>query len=137
MTKDRLREYKDLIAERDQLQALLRELDASKDAPARARMDGTPSGSRRRRGAMERGYESREQVRAALEAKKAELCEELLAIERALGSLPSRERRVLRCYYVQGLTWEQVCVETNYSWRQIHRIHSRALQLLQADSPPA
>lgn len=137
MTKDRLRAYKDLIAERDQLQALLDELDASKDAPARSRLDGTPRGSRHHRGAMERGYESREQVRAALEDKKAELCEKLLAIEQALDGLPSRERRVLRYYYVQGLTWEQVCVETNYSWRQIHRIHSRALQLLQADEPPA
>ena len=42
------------------------------------------------------------------------------------------ERRLLRCRYIDDLTWEEVCVEMNYSWRQTHRIHGNALDKLVA-----
>lgn len=132
MTKDRLRQYKDMQAERDQLRHLLDTLEAGKGDPRRQRLDGMPTGKGGKGGALERGYESRETVREVWQAKEAELSRELLAIEHALDSLPSRERRVLRCYYVQGMTWEQVCVETAYSWRQVHRIHAGALKVLES-----
>lgn len=132
MTKDRLRAYRDLLAERDQLQSLIIELDASKGDPRRPRLDGMPAGGKGGKGgALERECETREQVQEVWRAKAAELEGELLAIEQALDSLPSKERRVLRCYYIQGMTWEQVCVETCYSWRQVHRIHAGALKRLE------
>lgn len=37
------------------------------------------------------------------------------------------ESRLLHKKYVEFKTWETVCVEINFSWRQTHRIHSRAL----------
>lgn len=132
MTKDRLRGYRDKLAERDQLRRLLETLDTSKGDPRRQRLDGMPTrGKGGKRDTLQKGYESREQVREIWQAKDAELSQELLEIEQALDSLPSRERRVLRCYYVQGMTWEQVCVETCYSWRQVHRIHTGALKMLE------
>jgi DNA-directed RNA polymerase specialized sigma subunit len=38
------------------------------------------------------------------------------------------EQTVLRLRYIQGLKWEDVAAEMGYSWKQIHRIHSTALQ---------
>lgn len=38
-----------------------------------------------------------------------------------------REKRILRLKYIKGLSWEKVCEETGYSWRQVHYIHSSAL----------
>lgn len=38
------------------------------------------------------------------------------------------EQRVLRLRYIKGLKWEEVAVEIDYSWKQIHRIHSNALK---------
>ena len=38
------------------------------------------------------------------------------------------EQRVLRLRYIKGLKWEEVAVEMEYSWKQIHRIHSEALK---------
>jgi hypothetical protein len=35
---------------------------------------------------------------------------------------------LIRLYYIDGLTWEKVCVDINYSWRQTHRLHSEALK---------
>jgi len=38
------------------------------------------------------------------------------------------ERLILRCRYIEFLTWEQVAERTNYSIRQVYRIHARALK---------
>ena len=62
-----------------------------------------------------------------------ELCESYKAmrrIESMISELPEREKLLLRLKYIDGLTWEEVCVKMNYSWRQTHRIHSEALKAL-------
>lgn len=66
--------------------------------------------------------------------KMDRMAEELLAIEQAIDRLPVRERAILRRYYLQGMTWEEVCVAEHYSWRQVHRIHARALERLREDA---
>jgi DNA-directed RNA polymerase specialized sigma subunit len=38
------------------------------------------------------------------------------------------QRLVLRCRYIEFLTWEKTAEIMNYSIKQIHRIHSAALQ---------
>lgn len=37
------------------------------------------------------------------------------------------EQRVLRLRYLWGFKWEEVAVKMSYSWKQIHRLHSSAL----------
>lgn len=51
-------------------------------------------------------------------------------IEKAIEALPPREAHLIRLRYLELKSWERICVEMNYSWRQIHRIHSDALKLL-------
>lgn len=41
------------------------------------------------------------------------------------------EKSVLRLRYIKGVRWEDICVAIDYSWKQTHRIHSRALKNLQ------
>lgn len=62
-------------------------------------------------------YESREQEFAEYEA----------AIERDMEILSPTERDLIRYKYMDGLTWEEVCIAIRYSWAQTHRIHSAAL----------
>lgn len=38
------------------------------------------------------------------------------------------EKDVLVYRYIKGMKWEDICVKTKYSWKQIHRIHSKALE---------
>jgi DNA-directed RNA polymerase specialized sigma subunit len=38
------------------------------------------------------------------------------------------EQEVLRLRYIKGLKWEEVALKMNYSWKQVHRIHSSALK---------
>lgn len=56
-----------------------------------------------------------------------ELTSELLAIELAISTLDATARTLLRDYYINGLTWERVAEKNHYSEAQCHRIHSVAL----------
>ena len=38
-----------------------------------------------------------------------------------------REKLILYKRYFEKKTFEQISVETNYCWRQVHRLHGRAL----------
>ena len=38
-----------------------------------------------------------------------------------------RERLLLQYRYLDGKTFEWIAAKMNYSWRQIHRLHSKAL----------
>ena len=49
-------------------------------------------------------------------------------IERQIHQMENEdEQEVLRLRYILGMKWEEVAVKMDYSWRQIHRIHSAAL----------
>ena len=49
-------------------------------------------------------------------------------IERQIRQMENEdEQEVLRLRYRLGMKWEEVAVKMDYSWRQIHRIHSAAL----------
>jgi RNA polymerase sigma factor (sigma-70 family) len=63
-------------------------------------------------------------------SKQEQARRQLQRIEAAIDALPADDRVLLRAYYVQGLTWEQVADLLHYTERQIHRRHGRALQRL-------
>lgn len=52
-------------------------------------------------------------------------------IEKLLTPLPYREQYILKLKYIDGKSLEQICVELNYSYRQIKRYHARAFKLLE------
>lgn len=50
-------------------------------------------------------------------------------IERQIRQMENEdEQEVLRLRYILGLKWEEVALKMNYSWKQVHRIHSSALK---------
>lgn len=131
MTKERLRRYRDLEAEKKLLEQQLETIEAALYNPKIQQLKQTPR-------APSQGNATEDLANKHLELldryrhKLAELTMEQLAIEEAIERLPNRERNVLRAYYIRGLTWEETCVAVAYSWTQVHRIHSSALQLLAA-----
>lgn len=56
------------------------------------------------------------------------LCQ-LYKIERVIEGLENEaERRLMRKRYIQGMKWEDICVDLHYEWAQTHRIHARILK---------
>ena len=67
-----------------------------------------------------------------LEDKIDELIDRLYATKtEILGVIDRLEDRreflALKVYYIDMKTWEEVCVEMNYSWKQVMRIRKRAI----------
>ena len=61
--------------------------------------------------------------------KYTQMVTKYVKIEKAIGTLENyTERKVMRLKYIQGYRWESIAVEMNYTWRHVHRIHSRALK---------
>ena len=53
---------------------------------------------------------------------------EMKLIEDLIEKLDEREKLLMRLRYINCYSWEKICVEMNYSWRQVHYIHSNSLK---------
>jgi DNA-directed RNA polymerase specialized sigma24 family protein len=129
--KKRLHRYRDLEAERQQIE---QELDRVRDAmtgPRGANLDGMPKapgvgdpvlGVVSQHLALEERYRLQLEKLAAAQA----------TIEDMIEGLEPMTRKLMRHRYIEGLPWEEVCVAVGYSWRQTHNIHAKALDALLA-----
>lgn len=60
--------------------------------------------------------------------KQDKLFKQQMKIEKCIDKLDNaKERNIMRLRYLEGHKWEKVCVETNYSWENVHRIHRKIL----------
>ena len=74
---------------------------------------------------------------AEMEASREKLAEQIAAsyavlaeIEKAIEDLPARECYLIRARYIELMSWEQIAVDMNFGWAQVHRMHSDALKML-------
>lgn len=132
MTKERLREYRDLKKELEQVRQKVETLEAALYAPKTQRLTGMPSSPPSGGNAVENLASKHLELLEYYRAKEKEMAAEQLAIEQAIESLEYQERTLLRLYYIDGLTWEEVCVVVHFSWTHVHRIHGNALKKLKA-----
>ena len=133
MTKERLKTYRELKKERDDIARRIKEIEDAMYCPRSQRLDGMPRGGSGENYIREEQVDTKYALLAAYQKKGAELDRKLLVIEQAIEELEPRERWLVRLHYIDGLTWEQVAVEMDYSWRQVHRIHSDALDKLKEE----
>ena len=127
--KRRLYRYLDLKRERDQIAEELKTAEGDATSPSSPNLDGMPRASGYGDAMVGRVSEIIN-LRELYEKKRDEISDAMLAIENAIEDLEPVERTLLRYRYIYGMTWEQVSVAMNYSWRQTHKIHARALDKL-------
>lgn len=135
MTKDELKKqlhrYRDLEAERQQIALELKRVEDFMDGPRGANLDGMPKApgiGDPVLGVVSQHLALQERYRLQLE----KLAAAQSAIEDVIESLEPIARKLMRHRYIEGLTWEEVCVAIGYSWRQTHNIHAKALDTLLA-----
>lgn len=129
MTKERLKNYRAMLKEKSAIERQITAIETTLLRPKVQRMSHTPSGPSKGN-AMEDLAVRHMELRDLYMAKLAQMDDELRTIERDIDMLPSTERLLLRLRYIHGLSWEKVCVEMAYSWKQVHRIHAKALESL-------
>lgn len=127
MDSKKLRAVREAYKERQQLKEKIVEFENMRVSPRGAvygeRVQTSPKGDVQPDN-IARLDELLEKYNAAL----AECVELIYDFEKALECLNSRERRIMRLYYIDGLTWEKICVEENISWTNHHRIKNRAYE---------
>lgn len=124
--KEYLRKYLEAKRMQEVLEHEIDELRLDRMIPGSPAQDGMPHGSG---GGDLSGYaahldELDRKLRTQLERKlqiRTEITERIDAMENETESL------LLRLRYIRGLKWEEVAVKMDYSWKQIHRLHSKAL----------
>ncbi len=130
LLKKKLKSYRAIQRERLHLQREIERVEATMDGLKAPSWDGMPHGS----GVSDPVLQAVEQYDALLcrhRAQEAALAAALVEVEALIASLDSpTERDLLRYRYIDGLTWEEVCVAINYSWRGTHDIHGAALDKL-------
>lgn len=130
MTKAQLKAYREIKKERDDIKRRREDLENIMYGPRSQRIDGMPRGGSGAGDVLEAQIDRKDELLAMYLAKEEELDDALLVIEQAIEKLEPTQRLLVRLYYIDGLTWEQVAVEIGYCWRQTHRIHSAALKRL-------
>lgn len=131
MTKDELKHmlhsYRDLEAERRQIAMELEKVEAFMEGPKGTNWDGMPKGSSTSDPILS-VVSLHMNLQERYRAKMAELATAQAQIEDMIEALEPLERKLFRYRYIEGLTWEEVCVAIGYSWRQTHNIHGHALE---------
>ena len=127
--KKKLQSYQALRAEHQQITEELERVEAVMAAPRGPNMDGmprSPGAGDPVLGVVSQHIALQERYTAQLERLAAAQAD----IEDLIESLDPKARKLLRHRYIEGLSWEEVCVAMSYSWRQVHNIHSQALTAL-------
>ena len=136
--KRKLYKYTDIRDECSQIADQLQRLETAITSPRVQALDGMPHGSGdgdAMAGLVAELVGLQEKYKAKLHRLNAALDE----VEDLIAVLDDPvERRLMRCRYIEGKVWEEVCVDLGYSWRQTHRLHGRALsKLVQAETERA
>jgi DNA-directed RNA polymerase specialized sigma subunit len=129
MTKEQLKSYQALMRELEGLRTQIKTLAAKIRGVSAVTLSDMPKPTTK--GDQSDGICKLADMQGLYESKVKSALEEMADIEQAISQLEDPIQRTLMRYrYIEGLEWEKICVKLNYSWRQIHRIHSMALNNL-------
>ena len=124
MTKEELMQYGSIELEVKQIKERIEYLEEKKTSIKSQVITDMPTGGGERTDILTL-ITKIEDSQIELIQKQSKLVDIMESIEHTIDGLEdSTERLILRSRYLQCKKWEQICVELNYSWRQIHRLHS-------------
>ena len=125
MTKDFLKEHITKLNEAKGLKFEIDQMYCTIKSPA---ITGMPSGSPTSNDKLGNILWKIQEKEIRYLAKLDIILNEEKDIEKVIDTLKdSSERTIMRYRYISGLSWEEVCVKVNYSWKHTHRLHSSAL----------
>lgn len=127
---------RDAYKEREQLKEKIYEFEQMRISPRAAvygseRVQSSPKGD-----VQPDNIAKLDKLIAKYNSKLKAVVELVYEFETALEMLDERERRLMRLYYIDCMTWEQVCVEMNLSWTPLHNARRNALAKICPDYEP-
>lgn len=130
MNRDGLYTMRKSIQEREQLREMVAELENARISPRAAAYGGERVQSSPKGDIQPDVIQRIDDLLQRYNAKLRESLEAMAEFERAAEYLTEQEREILRMYFVQGRTWEEICVEKHISYRRVMQLRSNALDAL-------
>ena len=130
MNRDGLYTMRKSIREREQLREMVAELENARISPRAAAYGGERVQSSPKGDIQPDVIQRIDDLLQRYNAKLRESLEAVAEFERAAECLNEQERVILRMYFVQGRTWEEICVEKHISYRRVMQLRSNALDAL-------
>lgn len=130
MTKAELLAYGPIKKELSDLEERIEELRTDARSPKGISYDRQPRGRGEPVSSLQRYIEQLEELSELYEERKAELVKTQIAIERAISSLPSELRLLMRYRYIDRMRWEEIAETMHISIGTFHNWHNKALLLL-------
>lgn len=130
MTKKELLAYKSIKSELKDINKRIDELRKDARSPKGISYSDMPRGRGEPISSQQRYIEQLEELSQIYEERKAKLVDTQIAIERAISSLPSELRLLMRYRYIDGMRWEEIAETMHISIGTFHNWHNKALLLL-------
>ena len=130
MTKEDLKQCNAKWKELHQIETLVQTLRADARNTKAVCYDNTPKSKGGPVAAVQRYIDQLETLSALYETKKADLMQDVITVERAIFTLPSELRMLMRARYILGMKWEVINEKMCISESTSKRMHRKALQLL-------
>ena len=128
MGKEELMQYKTIKVEIKQLKERIKELEERKTSIKSQVITDMPTGNGEGTDILSL-IVMIEDAETELIQKEKQLIATMNKIEHTIDNVEnSLGRCILRARYIECKAWKQICVELNYSWRQIYRLHSNILK---------
>lgn len=127
MTKEELKEYIETKREIEIIKEKIEFLESKKTSIKSMIIDDMPK-SEPEQDRLGQLLIQIEELIDSYNDKQDKLLKEQLKIEKCIDRLEdSIDRNIMRLRYLEGMKWEKICVETNYSWEGIHKKHRKIL----------
>ena len=130
MTKEMLMQCSTKRKELQQISRRIEVLRADARSTKAVCYDGEPKSKGEPIAAVQRYIEQLETLSALYEEKKADLMQDIIAVERAISALPPELRMLMRYRYIDGMRWEEIADIMHISIGTFHNWRNKALLLL-------
>lgn len=130
MTKEELKGYVETKREIKIIKEKIEDLECKKTSIKSMIIDDMPKAEPTKDRLLELIGEIEELIDLYNE-KQIRLIREQMKIENCIDKLEdSIDRNIMRLKYIEGYTWERICVTIGYSWNGIHKKHRKILDMI-------
>lgn len=124
--KEYLNRYQQAVRQMERSELRIKEIRLNKICPT-VKLDGMPRASGHSDLSSYAAFlDEAEQEYIRYRYYRVKLCKEIMDNIELLAS--EDEKDVLTFRYIKLMKWEEICDKMNFSWRQVHYLHNKALE---------
>ena len=130
MNRDGLYSLRRKLSGLDQLKQTITNLETMRISPRAAAYGGSRVQSSPKGDIQPDNIQRIDSLLAYYNAELAAILDQVRDFEEAATALEGKPKEIMRAYFLEGKTWEQICVEQKLGYRRVMYIRNEALDTL-------